>query len=80
MGGEGRGGRGVTIDWVGWLATALFVGSYFCRQQVTLRRVQGVAALVWMTYGILIHALPVVVANIIVASVAFWSSFERAPR
>src|SRR5439155_109669 len=48
MGGEGRGGRGVTIDWVGWLATALFVGSYFCRQQVTLRRVQGVAALVWM--------------------------------
>jgi len=80
MGGEGRGGRGVTIDWVGWLATALFVASYFCRQQVTLRRVQGVAALVWMAYGILIHALPVVVANIIVAGVAFWSSFGKAPR
>jgi len=70
----------VTIDWVGWLATALFVASYFCRQQVTLRRVQGLAAVLWMAYGFLIHALPVVVANIIVAAVAFWSSFAKAPR
>jgi len=65
------------LDWIGWLATALFVSSYFCRQQVTLRRVQGLAALLWMVYGVLIHALPVFVANVIVAGVAVWSSFGR---
>ncbi len=65
------------LDWIGWLATAAFASSYFCRQQATLRRVQGLAALMWVVYGALIHALPVVVANVIVASVAIWSSFGR---
>ena len=66
-------------DWIGWLATATFVISYFCRRQVVLRRVQGLAALLWMVYGALIHALPVIVANVIVATVAVGSSFRRAP-
>jgi uncharacterized protein with PQ loop repeat len=43
---------------------------------VTLRRVQGVAALAWAAYGIAIHALPVIVANVIVATAAVWSSFS----
>jgi len=67
------------LDGVGWLATAAFASSYFCRQPATLRRVQGLAALMWVVYGALIHALPVVVANVIVAGVAIWSSFGRAP-
>jgi len=65
------------VDLIGWLATVLFAVSYFCRKPATLRRVQGVGALTWMTYGALIHSLPVVVANIIVATVALWSSFAR---
>jgi len=65
------------VDLVGWLATVLFAVSYFCRTPATLRRVQGVGALTWMVYGALIHSIPVVVANIIVASVALWSSFAR---
>jgi hypothetical protein len=63
-------------DWIGWLATAVFTTSYFCRTPVTLRRVQGVAALAWAAYGIAIHALPVIVANVIVATTAVWSSFS----
>jgi len=63
-------------DWIGWLATAVFTTSYFCRTPVTLRRVQGVAALAWAAYGIAIHALPVIVANVIVATAAVWSSFS----
>jgi uncharacterized protein with PQ loop repeat len=62
-------------DWIGWFATAVFTTSYFCRTPVTLRRVQGVAALAWAAYGIAIHALPVIVANVIVAAAAVWSSF-----
>jgi len=66
-------------DWVGWLATAIFASSYFCKRATTLRRVQGVAALAWALYGVLIHALPIIVANIIVASLAFGSSLWRRP-
>jgi hypothetical protein len=66
-------------DWVGWLATAIFASSYFCKRATTLRRIQGVAALAWALYGVLIHALPIIVANIIVASLAFGSSLWRRP-
>ncbi|HEX4600380.1 MAG TPA: YgjV family protein [Gemmatimonadales bacterium] len=66
-------------DWIGWLATALIVSSYFSKQPATLRRVQAVAALAWAVYGALIHSLPVLVANVIVMSAAVWTSF-RQPR
>lgn len=64
-------------DWIGWLATALFGVSYFCKTPEALRRVQGVAALAWAAYGVAIHALPVIVANVIVASLAVWTSVAR---
>jgi len=65
-------------DWIGWLATAAFTSYYFFKQQKTLRRVQSVAALMWLAYGVAIHALPVIVANAIVAGVAIWSSSGSA--
>jgi uncharacterized protein with PQ loop repeat len=65
------------IDWLGWFATAVFLTSYFTKQSATLRRIQGLAACLWAVYGILIHALPVVVANLLVAGVALASSFRR---
>ena len=64
-------------DWIGWLATAVFLVSYFTRQQRSLRRVQGVAAVLWALYGVLIHALPVIVANVLVAAAAIASSFRK---
>lgn len=64
-------------DYVGWLATLVFMASYFTRQSVTLRRVQGLAACLWAVYGILIHATPVIVANLLVAGVAIASSRRR---
>ncbi|PYP95172.1 MAG: hypothetical protein DMD38_13320 [Gemmatimonadetes bacterium] len=65
------------VDWIGWLATAVFLVSYFTRSAISLRRVQGVAAGLWALYGVLIHSLPVIVANILVASVAVISSFRK---
>lgn len=67
-----------TEDWIGWLATAVFLVSYYTRQPASLRRVQGVAAGLWALYGVLINSLPVIVANILVASVAVVSSFRRS--
>ena len=65
------------VDWIGWLATAVFLVSYFTRTPRGLRRVQGIAAGLWALYGVLIHSFPVIVANILVASVAVASSFRR---
>jgi len=65
------------LDSIGWLATAVFVTSYFSKRPATLRRIQGVAAVMWGVYGALIHAMPVIVANVIVATVAFASSFRQ---
>jgi hypothetical protein len=65
------------FEWIGWVATAAFAASYFCRQPAALRRVQALAALLWIGYGIIIKAPPVIVANLVVAAVALGSSFQR---
>jgi len=65
------------IEWVGWIATAVFAVSYFCRRPAAMRRVQALAATLWIVYGITISAPPVIVANLVVAAVAIISSFQR---
>ena len=65
------------LNCIGWVATATFATSYFFKRPGSLRRVQALAALLWIGYGVLIHAPPVIVANLIVASVALYSSFRR---
>lgn len=69
-----------TASWIGWVATSMTVSSYFFHNQVTLRRVQAVAALLWITYGVAIGARPIIGANVIVTSVAFWSTFRESRR
>jgi hypothetical protein len=61
------------IEYLGWVATAVFVGSYFCRRAGALRRVQMCGALMWVVYGVLIDAYPVVVANLLVVGAAAWT-------
>jgi len=65
-------------DYIGWLATATFASSYFSKHPARLRRIQALAALLWMSYGVLIHAVPIIVANLIVAALAIFSSFRPA--
>jgi hypothetical protein len=69
--------RGLPLtDWVGWLATAVFVLSYRFRDQRTLRWIQALAAVLWVGYGLARHAMPVVVANLLVAGMAVYSSLR----
>jgi hypothetical protein len=65
------------FEWIGWIATAVFAVSYFCSRPAALRRVQALAALLWIAYGIIIKAPPVIVANLVVAAMAVISSFQR---
>ena len=69
----------VWIEALGWLATAVFVGSYFFARPSLLRCVQMGGALLWVAYGVLIHATPVIVANVLVFSAAAWTA-ARASR
>ncbi len=65
------------LESIGWVATAVFSTSYFFRQPATLRRIQAAAACLWIVYGLCIHALPVVIANVIVAAAALYSMPRR---
>lgn len=65
------------VEWIGWVATAVFAISYFCRRPALLRRTQALAALLWIGYGVLIKAPPVIVANMVVAVMALLSSFQQ---
>jgi hypothetical protein len=60
-------------EYLGWAATAVFVGSYFCTRDRTLRAVQMTGALMWVAYGLLIGALPVIAANLLVVGAAGWT-------
>jgi hypothetical protein len=65
------------IECLGWTATAVFVGSYFFGKPSLLRKVQMVGAVLWITYGALIGAMPVIVANLLVFGAAAWTSLRR---
>jgi hypothetical protein len=64
-------------DWIGWVATAAFASSYFFKDAYVLRRVQALAATLWIVYGLLLNAPPVVVANLIIAVLAVYSALRR---
>jgi predicted permease len=63
------------IEYLGWTATAVFAGSYLCKRSDALKRVQMAGALIWIVYGLLIHATPVVAANALVFGAAGWALF-----
>ena len=65
------------LEALGWVATALFVSSYFCKDPGTLRRVQAGAALLWIAYGLAIQSGPVIASNVLVAAIAAYSSWDR---
>jgi hypothetical protein len=62
-------------EWIGWVSTALTIGSYFCRNPRNLRLVQATGAVGWMSYGVAIASMPIIAANVLVAGVAVWSTF-----
>lgn len=64
---------------LGWVATAVFVGSYFFKRPAFLRAAQMAGATLWIVYGVLIGAVPVVVANGLVFIAAAWTLVRSRP-
>jgi hypothetical protein len=63
-------------DGIGWIATAIFGVSYFVRRPAAMRLVQAAASLCWIVYGVRLHAVPIIVANLIVTSLALFSAWR----
>jgi hypothetical protein len=57
-------------DTLGWIATLFFVGSYFFSKPAALRGCQMLGAALWIGYGVLIAAKPVIAANLLVFAAA----------
>jgi len=66
-------------DALGWVATAMFVSSYFFKRPALLRAAQMSGASLWIVYGALIGAIPVVVANGLVFAAAAWTLLRAKP-
>jgi hypothetical protein len=60
-------------EWLGWSATAVFVGSYGFKRPGAIRVVQALGACLWIVYGVLLGARPVVLANTLVVGAAMLS-------
>jgi hypothetical protein len=67
-------GQAVFVEALGWAATGVFVASYFFRRADWLVRTQIVGALLWVVYGVLVHATPVIAANLLVVGAAAWKA------
>ncbi|MEO8016777.1 MAG: hypothetical protein ABI769_03105 [Pseudomonadota bacterium] len=67
-------------DMLGWIATAVFVSSYFFKRAALLRAAQMSGAALWIIYGVLIGAIPVVVANGLVFAAAAWTLAQSKVR
>jgi hypothetical protein len=64
----------------GWTATSFFVASYFFDRPATLRAIQIIGALLWVIYGGLIGARPVMAANALVIVAAAWTTYRNRLR
>lgn len=64
------------IEILGWIATATFIGSYFFARAEMLVRVQMVGGVLWVIYGALVGAKPVVAANLLVVFAAAWKTWR----
>ena len=69
----------MTTEMLGWVATAVFVSSYFFKRPALLRAAQMIGACLWILYGAIIGAIPVVVANGLVFGAAAWTLVRARP-
>jgi hypothetical protein len=64
------------VNDLGWIATAVFVASYLFSHPLALRLAQMIGALLWISYGLFIHASPVIAANALVFIAAAWTTWR----
>jgi hypothetical protein len=66
----------MTVALFGWVATAVQTVSYFVPKASTLKKIQAVAACLWIAYGVRMGASPVIAANLIVGAAALLTALR----
>lgn len=66
----------MTIALFGWVATGVQTVSYFVPKASTLKKIQAVAACLWIAYGVKMGASPIIVANLIVGAAALLTALR----
>ena len=61
---------------IGWVASALFVVSYFLNEKL-LRAAQASSAFLWILYGIGLELSPVILTNVLVCAAAVFTMMRR---
>lgn len=64
------------VDTIGWVETAVFVSSLLPASGHAAG-VQRLGATMWIVYGVLLAAPPVIAANALLIGVAAWTVFGR---
>lgn len=67
-------------DTMGWIATAVFVASYFFSRPAMLRGLQMLGATLWIAFGVLIASKPVIASNVLVFAAAAWTLVRQRDR
>ena len=66
------------VEWFGYLCVVAFSCSFLTKSEVGLLRMQLVGALGWVVYGVWKSAMPVVVANLVVAVLSVFKQVRIA--
>ena len=54
------------IELLGWLSTALTIGSFIPKGETRIRLINGIACILWIVYGGLLKQNPIIVVNTLV--------------
>lgn len=63
-------------DWVGYLAMILVISSFVFKDIIKLRIVNLVGAIVFITYGFMLNAWPIIATNLIIIIIQIYHLFK----
>jgi len=68
----------ITIEVIGYLASAFLVMSFlFGKDEIKLRLMSTIGCTLFIIYGLLLHAYPMVIANIIIVGINLYHLFFK---
>ena len=66
-------------DWIGYLAMFLVVSSFVFTNVTKLRIVNLIGAAAFITYGIMLDAIPIVITNSVIILIQIYHLFKQKP-
>ncbi len=65
------------IEWTGYAAMAILMFSFLMKDIKKLRIINSIACILFVIYGVMLDAYPVVISNAFIATVNFYYLFLK---